>query len=1231
MQLDRDNPWPGLESFEEDAQAFFFGRDHEIASLRNHVLDAPVTVLYGRSGLGKTSLLQAGLFPVLRERHLLPIYIRFDLKPDAAPLTDQLHHAVRDSIKADVPDAVLPSDQGSLWEYLHRKDFELWSTQNYPLTPVIVLDQFEELFTLGERVPDLVREFRDNLGDLAENRIPAELAARIEDDEAVAARFDLRSRKYKLLISLREDFLPELEGWRQLIPALGRSRVRLLNLRTRDALSAVRKPAPHLMTEPLARRVVAIVGGEDLHHGHDTADAEAGHPGDHRGGSDVEPALLSLFCRELNEERKRHGQPQFDEQLVEDAKRDILSNYYSSCVSDLPPRVAGFIESNLITEKGFRNSYPREDAVPSHLTDDELTQLIHSRLLRLEERYGAQRIELTHDVLTRVVREHRDRRRAHEESAAREARLAAEQQRQQAELRDAQERQQAAEDYALALRKRSRILHAVLAGTAVIAVLALVFAYVAVRAQDQADAQRVVADARSREALGEKLSSEGLAILAGGQPGTEQSGLVKVIAAPNISSRPNLGGLLIALDGRSRLHEIYPASGILSGDGQRVATTSQAGIQMVDTRTWKPVGHRFGDRSGSQLDPLVPSHRTRLSFSGRYLASLDGETDKAIRVWDFDTGNYTSQPMSIGEAPTEVPVAISVDGRRVAAPGEGGVRLWDTPTGRLIATLPVNPDAVVTALAFSPDGHRIATGSYGESFVQLWDAETGAAVRETSRFHDEGFADSDLITSLAFSLDGGVVAAGGATFDTSFLSGGTPLRLWNADTGALIGAPVVGDYGFIQSVAFSPDGRRIATGSNDKTVRLWDAGTSQPIGNPMNLQSPVGHVAFTLDGDNIVAVSDNAVQKLDGNLDDQLAVETAGSKAAAPGPDESLALGTSTDVPEVVVVRDNAAHQLNADTGEQVSVVVSDALRSYSDMDWSRDHRWIAIAGEDNAIRVVDATNGQPAGKPLVGHNDAVYDVEFSRDGTMLASASADNTVRMWDWRTGEQIDELQTGNEFGVAEVLFSEDGSHLFSRGSGSTWIWDTSTRPPTGKQVGGPNSPLTFVAMAVSPDNHHLATASAQGDIQQWDVSSGQAFGPTMEVHSAIDDIDYSPDGHYLASVSALLADETLRFWDAASGRQVGAPVSTEHMGTTQFVAFSKNGHSVYIGGIGSGPAKPTDSGPTAGQAAIWRLPAPAEWEHLLCAKLTANPSEQQWKDWISPDVPYEEPCPGKPRTP
>ncbi|MFC8383106.1 hypothetical protein [Nocardia sp. NPDC057272] len=1199
-QLDSENPWPGLESFEENGQAFFFGRDREAESLLNHVRDAPVTILYGRSGLGKTSLLRAGLFPALRDEHFLPIYIRLDLTQNATALSRQLHRSVRDSIRAEAPDAMLPADDESLWEYLHRKDFELWSAQNYPLTPVIVLDQFEELFTLGERVPDLVREFMHDLGDLAENRISDDVAARIDSDEAEAGRFRLRSQNFKLLITLREDFLPNLEEWCPLIPALGRSRMRLLPFRADAAFDAVYKPAGHLIDDALAHRVVSIIAGEDLHLGRDASWVDVD---DNLTASDVEPALLSLFCRELNEERKRRGRARFDEQLVEDAKRDILSNYYASCVRDLSPRVAAFIESELITEKGFRDSYAREDAVPSRLTDDDLARLIGSRLVRLEEYHGAQRIELTHDVLTGVVRDHRDRRRAEEMRAAQAAHAEKEKQ----ALLDAAARREAELDDERRAGRRLRRLSTVLAMVCVVSVVLAVLAAINWRS---ADVAREDAAARSREVFAGRLTSQAQAMLAGDRPGGKLEALDKLLAAQDISTNPDLGALGTTLRNEARLHKVIDLAaqdGVLSADGRRIATDTSSGIKLVDTETAKPLG-----------EPLdIDGTLVATSLDGRYLALSHG--DDIIRVWDSATGEPIGPPVTGGKNSLRV-AAVSPDGNRVAASYGDHTGLWDARTGRRIGPSLGGRATQVLALAFSPDGNRLASAGT-EKTVKLWDARSGAALGETVAAGDPRISRSEAIRSLSFSPDGHFIAAGGNTIGLGTLLGaGTPLRIWNADTGAAVGNPVTGNFGIVQSVAFSPDGGRIVTGGSDKAVRLWDSKTGQPVGNPLGLNAAVRYVAFTPDGDRIVAVADDTGQVFHADPAAALTTKVGGSTAIGPvSVDTRHGVDSRTDRPRILVLRDDVLRRLDVDTGEQIgNVIDSEALRGGTQISFSPDERWLAVVGRDNDIRVLDVANGRQRGAPMKGHNDTLNTVEFSPDGKTLATGSSDNTVRLWDWAEGRQIGEPLTGHKNLVHKIAFSQDGRRLYSLSSDSVRIWDTATRQPVGKAMESD----FFTGMTLSHDGRRIAVADDE-TIRQWDAESGDAVGEPFKGHDdPIDSVGYSPDGKYLVSAST---DHTLRFWDAYTGGQIGQPIVTAPVGQTPLLEFSKDGRRVFI--VAQGVS--LDGKPPFVGGGIWQLPAPAAWRDALCDKLTSNPSDEQWKNWVSDDLPTAELCWGKPQ--
>jgi WD40 repeat protein len=1181
-QLDSENPWPGLESFGESAHDYFFGRDREAESLLNHVRDASVTVLYGRSGLGKTSLLRAGLFPALREENFLPVYVRLELQEGSKALSLQLHQSVYDSIRASVPDALLPTEDESLWEYLHRKDFELWSAQNYPLTPVIVIDQFEELFTLGERVPDLVRDFMNDLGDLAENRIPADVAERIDNDEGEADRFQLRSHNYKLLITLREDFLPHLEEWSQLIPTLKRSRVRLLPLRQDKAFDAVYKPATNLMSAGLAERVVRIVAGEDLGRSRDVA-LTNGDRSDGRGTSSVEPALLSLFCRELNEERKKRGQSEFDEQLVEDAKSDILSNYYSSCVRDLPPGVAEFIESELITEKGFRDSYAREDAVPSRLTGDELGQLISSRLLRLEEYHGAQRIELTHDVLTGVVREHRDRRRAEEEKAAVAAR--AEQER--------QEFAEAAERHAVELdreRRASRRFRKLSAALALVCVAAIVLAVVAVRNGHRAADARNDANAAFRDATAQKLLGASQLMLAGLQQGGSDDvlGMQELLAAITIPSkyRGAQDPLLRTLnEERDQLKVIdlkdAMSSAAFSPDGTRiVAGSTDKTVRLWDAATGKPI-----------VQPMRGHDQwvTKVAFSADGAQIASASLDGTVRLWDASTGKPTGEPMQSALGPVQA-VAFSPDGTKIASGGLGMIQLWDASTQKQINTMSAGDlFTLIWDVSFSPDGTRLVSGG-DDKTVRLWDVATGSPIGQPLRGHDE------RVTGVAFSPDATRVASA---------SGDKTVRLWDAATGRPVGQPLRHNNA-VQSVAFSPDGSRIASGGADKTIRLWDVSTGRETGALDGHRSPVETVAFSRDGRQLVSAGDDKTVRVWDATSWQPMIGHEDAVQGAEFFDDGRRIASSS--------KDDTVRWWDTATGRPIGPPLRVGDADVESVFPFGEDRLMSVGSDRTVLRMWDAHTGKPIGEPIHLPEDILGARRISwvyQTDRILATTDL-NSVQLFNAKTMQPTG-APIVHDHMVAAANFSPDGQMLATgetEGTSGTKVqlFDAHTQKPIGKPLSADGIVASF---SFSRDHKVLAVGSIDGTesaLQLWDTGTSQPVGNPMKIDSA-GATEFSPDGRILASSGT---DGAIRLWNVADQTQRGAPL-TGHSGRVTDLDFSPDGTKLMS----------TSDDRTL---RLWPIQVPSP--EALCAKLTHNMSREQWEQVVATEIEYIPVCPGLP---
>lgn len=397
MKTDPNVHWLGLASYEEKDAPIFYGRESEIVELAGDIFHNTQTIIYGPSGTGKTSILRAGIFSKARENGFFPVYVRLNHdSPESYAgqvIREVCAKAAEEKIDIEKRIGYISPDSLSLWEFFHCNIF--WTAGDFRVIPLVVVDQFEELFTLG-RTQEKVSDFFGQLSDLCDDRVPAYIREYLSEN-VHRIRYPEKIN-YRCVFVLREDFLARLEEYANQIPALKRNRYSLQVIHEKQAMDIIIKPSQGIVTEDVGWEIIRKVTNRQ--------DVCAGE----KSRRMVEPALLSLFCHELDRKRVERGQEKITADLVKEFGDNIIKNFYRDTIRLVSPETGNYLEDHLLTSDGFRDRVSVKDALKQGVTGEELEILQNNRLIRLEEWDGAKRIEFTHDVLCKVAAERRNER-----------------------------------------------------------------------------------------------------------------------------------------------------------------------------------------------------------------------------------------------------------------------------------------------------------------------------------------------------------------------------------------------------------------------------------------------------------------------------------------------------------------------------------------------------------------------------------------------------------------------------------------------------------------------------------------------------------------------------------------------------------------------------------------------------------------------------------------------------
>ncbi|EIN04856.1 hypothetical protein PUNSTDRAFT_37485, partial [Punctularia strigosozonata HHB-11173 SS5] len=459
------------------------------------------------------------------------------------------------------------------------------------------------------------------------------------------------------------------------------------------------------------------------------------------------------------------------------------------------------------------------------------------------------------------------------------------------------------------------------------------------------------------------------------------------------------------------------------------------------------------------------------------------------------------------------------------------------------------PHIYLSALAFAPLKSRFPRFQFPGIASVVGGADHDWPHTNTGHLIRRLLGHTHAVLSVAFSRDGSRIVSG---------SQDHTVRLWNLSSGEQIGDPYRGHTDDVRCVAFSPDNRRVVSGSWDWTIRLWDSHTGLAIGGPLERHTDrIMSIAFASDGSCFASLSADETVRIwneqDGMIYDHSLADWPIGKVCAIAflsDGERLVLGSRDGTVQVWNVR------ARKPIGETMQLPEYPAgVRS---MVFSPDGTRSISGSHNSVVHVWDTHPGYTVRRTLEGHSVGIQSVIFSPCGSYIVSGSSDSTVRIWNARTGESVGEPLVGHRDQVNAVAISSDGACIVSASDDSTVrLWRLNSYRVVDKQVYSHNAPVWCVAF--SPDGTRVASGSLDKTIRVFDVDTGHlSAGPFTGHSSTIRGISFSRDG---ARIIACLEDSTIRLWNARSGARIS--LFRGHSGSVHAIAVSHDGMYVVSG--------------------------------------------------------------------